>query len=403
MSKDILSVTEVNNYISGMFETDFMLKNIRIQGEISNITYHTSGHIYFSLKDEKAVIAGVMFKGNRAKGLTKPVKTGDSVIVTGRIGVYSQQGKYQIYASSFEMAGIGELYQKFEQLKAEFKEMGMFDESYKRPIPVYSTNIGVVTARTGAAIHDIITTALRRNPHIQIILYPSLVQGEGAAESIAKGIETLDGMDLDVIIVGRGGGSIEDLWAFNEEEVARAIFACDTPVISAVGHEVDFTIADFVADARAATPTAAAELAVFEYDGFLEYVNYLSERLEASINHQIENNYNKVELLKNKLGALSPTNVLTQYEMRLADLSKRLDDAVNAHIIRARHSLENYANKLDGLSPAKRLAGGYSYVVNEGGANITKASQLNIDDDLKIYLSEGAFDAKVTAISESAQ
>ena len=398
MAKDILSVSEVNNYISGMFETDFMLKNISIQGEISNITYHTSGHIYFTLKDESSYIAGVMFRGSRAKGLTFPIKTGDSVIVTGRVGVYSAQGKYQIYATKFEQAGIGDLYLRFEQLKVQFQEMGMFDESYKRPIPAYATKLGVVTASTGAAIHDIITTATRRNSHIQIILYPSLVQGEGAAESIAQGLEVLDEMDLDVIIVGRGGGSIEDLWAFNEEAVARAIFACNTPVISAVGHEVDFTIADFVADARAATPTAAAEMAVFEYEAFLGGLNNMSLRLTASMNRNLQDSINRLALIKNKIGALSPSNRLTQYEMKLADLSKRLDDAMDAKIVRVRHSLENYANKLDGLSPAKRLSGGYSYIVDASGANVTKSSQLRADDVIKVYLSEGSFDAKVLSV-----
>ena len=399
MAKDILSVSEINNYISGMFETDFMLKNVRIEGEISNITYHTSGHIYFTLKDEDSCIAGIMFRDNRARGLTFPVETGDSVVVTGRVGVYAAAGKYQIYATEFEKAGIGELHLRFEQLKAEFAEMGMFDETYKRPIPAYATKIGVVTARTGAAIHDIITTATRRNPHIEIILYPSLVQGAGAAESIAEGIEVLDNMGLDVIIVGRGGGSMEDLWAFNEETVARAIFACNTPIISAVGHEIDVTIADFVADKRAATPTAAAELAVFEYDAFINDIDNMMMRLNNSLERSLEYNRNRLELMKNHLGALSPVNVLTQYEMRLADLAKRLDDTVDSLIINSRHNLENCANRLDGLSPAKRLAAGYSYVTSENGKNITKSAQVEIDDRLRVYLSEGIVDAKVVGKS----
>ncbi|MCR4610509.1 MAG: exodeoxyribonuclease VII large subunit [Lachnospiraceae bacterium] len=399
MAKDVLSVSEVNNYINGMFETDFMLKNIRIQGEISNITYHTSGHIYFTLKDEDSCISGVMFRGNRVKGLTFPVNTGDSVIVTGRVAVYTAQGRYQIYAQSFEKAGIGELYLKFEKLKAEFQEMGMFDESYKREIPAFATKIGVVTARTGAAIHDIITTATRRNPHVQLTLYPSLVQGDGAAASIAEGIRTLDAMDFDVIIVGRGGGSMEDLWAFNEEEVAKAIFACDTPVISAVGHEVDYTIADFVADKRAATPTAAAELAVFEYDAFMENIDNLSRTLQYAIEKKLGAEKNRVELLKNILGAHSPHNLVIQYKMRLADISKRLDENMSASMVKTRYMIENYASKLEGLSPAKRLAEGYSYVVDDGGKNITKASQLKVNDELKIYLSEGTIKARVEDVN----
>ncbi len=400
MAKDILSVSEVNNYISGMFETDFMLGNVSIQGEISNITYHTSGHIYFTLKDEKSCIAGVMFRGSRAKGLTFPVKTGDRVIVTGKVGVYSVAGKYQIYASSFEKAGIGELYKKFEELKKEFEEMGMFDESYKRKVPEYATRIGVVTARTGAAIHDIITTAVKRNPHIEIVLYPALVQGEGAAEDIAEGIAVLDEMDFDVIIVGRGGGSIEDLWAFNEEEVARAIFACNTPVISAVGHEVDYTIADFVADYRAATPTAAAEKAVFEYDAFLSEIENLSRRLDYLMNKSIGDTRNRYELMKNRLYSQSPDNLLLQYEMRLADISKRLDDSIKMQVIKSRHNLENIAGKLEGLSPAGKLASGFSYVSDKNDKNVTSVSDLSIGDELKIYFNEGKVRTKVTDIEK---
>ena len=398
MAKDVLSVSEVNNYINGMFDTDFMLQDISIEGEISNITYHTSGHIYFTLKDESSVISGVMFKSNRARGLTFPVKTGDSVIVRGKVGVYAAAGKYQIYARSFEKAGIGELYKRFEQLKAEFKEMGMFDEEYKRPIPLYATRIGIVTARTGAAIHDIITTAVNRNPHVELILYPSLVQGDGSAQSIAEGIEVLDSMNLDVIIVGRGGGSIEDLWAFNEEEVARAIFSCDTPVISAVGHEVDFTIADFVADYRAATPTAAAEKAVFEYDAFLSLLDNLNTRLTHAFDRRLIGDRNKLEYLKNRLSSLRPENILVQYNMRLAELGRRLDESMNSSVIKSRHNLENYTNRLEAVSPMKRLSSGFSYVVDASGKNIKKASQLSVDDRLKIYLSEGRIDATVNKI-----
>lgn len=399
MAKDILSVTEINEYISGMFSTDYVLKNIRIKGEISNITFHTSGHVYFTIKDDKSTMAGVMFKGNRALGLTFPIKTGDSVVVSGYVGVYSAAGKYQIYAKSFEKSGIGELYLKFEQLKQQFEEMGMFEETYKRKIPVYASRIGIVTASTGAAIHDIITTATRRNPHIQLLLYPSLVQGDGAAHSIALGIETLDSMNLDVIIVGRGGGSIEDLWAFNEEEVARAIFACNTPVISAVGHEVDVTIADYVADVRAATPTAAAEIAVFEYDAFLDDIYNLDKRLNYALDAALSRDRNRYNIYKNRLGSLSPTNVLAQYKLRLIDISNRLDDKIKLSVVNAKHNLSDYAGRLDGLSPAKRLSEGYSVIVDDKGDTITQASQLEVGDLLKIYLSKGSAQAEVLKIN----
>ena len=400
MAKDVFSVSEVNNYISGMFENDFMLKNICISGEVSNITYHTSGHVYFTLKDEDSQLSGVMFKNNRARGLTFPLKTGDSVLVTGRINVYAARGQYQIYATRFEQAGIGQLYQKFEELKAKFQEMGMFDESYKRPIPRFATRIGIVTASTGAAIHDIITTSTRRNPHVQLTLCPAQVQGEGAAESIAEGIERLDELNLDLIIVGRGGGSIEDLWAFNEEAVARAIFACDTPIISAVGHEPDYTIADYVADLRAPTPTAAAELAVFEYDAFIDELDNIESRLYNAFSNNYEKCKNKLELFRNRLGALSPDNVLTQYQMRLSEISNRLEDNINKSITLSRHRLENGANKLDGLSPAKKLSSGFSYVVDDKGRNITKASQFDVDDECKIYFSEGSIRTKVVEVQK---
>ena len=400
MAKDIFSVSEINNYISGMFENDFMLKNICIKGEISNITFHTSGHIYFTLKDEDSCIAGVMFRGNRAKGLTFPIKTGDKVNVSGRIGVYNAAGKYQIYATSFEQAGLGELYQRYEELKKEFEEMGMFDESYKRPIPRFSTKIGVVTAETGAAIHDIITTSTRRNPHIEIILYPSLVQGAGAAPSIVRGIETLDELDLDVIIVGRGGGSIEDLWAFNEEEVARAVFNAKTPIISAVGHEVDYTICDFVADKRAATPTAAAEMAVFEYDILRDSMINIESRLDNAFSRTLDSTKAMVEVYKNRLGALSPTNQLTQLMLRLSDINNRLDNAITIKLNETRHRLENDASKLDLLSPAKKLSSGFSYVVDDSGRNVTKASSLNVGDDITVYFSEGKVLSRINKIEE---
>ena len=249
MMKNIYSVGQVNTYIKNMFAQDFMLNRISIKGEVSNCKYHTSGHIYFTLKDAAGTISAIMFAGNR-RGLKFTMKEGDKVIVTGSVEVYERDGKYQLYAREIELDGEGNLYLKFEALKQELEEMGMFAPEYKKPIPRYATRIGVVTAPTGAAVQDIRNIATRRNPYVQLILYPALVQGEGAVASIVNGIRALDQLGVDVMIVGRGGGSIEDLWAFNEEEVARAIFECETPIISAVGHETDTTIADFVADLR---------------------------------------------------------------------------------------------------------------------------------------------------------
>ena len=284
-----------------MFAQDFMLKRISVKGEVSNCKYHSTGHIYFTLKDGAGAISAVMFAGNR-RGLTFAMKEGDKVVVTGSIEVYERDGKYQLYAREIELAGAGNLYLKFEALKRELEEMGMFDASYKKPIPKYAKRVGIVTAPTGAAIQDIRNIASRRNPYVQLILYPALVQGEGAAASVVNGIRALDALGVDVMIVGRGGGSIEDLWAFNEEIVARAIFACETPVISAVGHETDTTIADYVADLRAPTPSAAAELAVFDH---------------ALVKEQIAGRRNQFgRLLRNQIGAA---------RMRLSSYTKRSD------------------------------------------------------------------------------
>ena len=266
---NIYSVTQVNSYIKNMFTQDFMLNRIFIKGEVSNCKYHTSGHVYFTIKDNTSQMACVMFAGNR-RGMNFQLKEGQNVVIEGNIDIYERDGKYQLYARKITLDGTGILYQQYEALKKKLEEMGMFAAEYKRPIPKYVNKVGIVTAQTGAAIRDIVNIATRRNPYVQLILYPALVQGEGAKDSIVKGIQVLDSMNLDVLIVGRGGGSIEDLWAFNEEIVARAIFECRTPVISAVGHEVDVTIADYVADLRAPTPSAAAELAVYDYRALKE-------------------------------------------------------------------------------------------------------------------------------------
>ena len=267
MRKNIYSVGQVNTYIKNMFAQDFMLHHISVKGEVSNCKYHSSGHIYFTLKDSTGTIQAVMFAGNR-RGLRFQMKEGDNVVVTGSIEVYERDGKYQLYAREIALEGAGDLYQKYEALKRELEEMGMFAPEYKQSIPKYAKTVGIVTAPTGAAIQDIRNIAGRRNPYVQLILYPALVQGEGAVASIVQGIQAMESLQPDVLIVGRGGGSIEDLWAFNEEAVARAIFECSIPVISAVGHETDTTIADFVADLRAPTPSAAAELAVFDIQSF---------------------------------------------------------------------------------------------------------------------------------------
>ena len=282
--KNTYSVGQVNRYIKNMFTQDYLLQKIYVKGEVSNCKYHTSGHIYFSLKDETGTLNCVMFAGHR-RGLAFAMKNGDKVIVGGSVDVYERDGRYQMYAKEITLEGAGALYERYLALKQELEDMGMFAQEYKQPIPRFIRRLGVVTAPTGAAVQDIRNISYRRNPYLQIILYPALVQGAGAAESIVKGIQMLDKTDVDVIIVGRGGGSIEDLWAFNEEIVARAIFECSTPIISAVGHETDFTIADFAADLRAPTPSAAAELAVDDYRSVIEAVSIYRQRLYLSLIH----------------------------------------------------------------------------------------------------------------------
>ena len=292
MMKNVYSVGQVNTYIKNMFAQDFMMQRISVKGEVSNCKYHSSGHIYFTLKDAVGTISAIMFAGNR-KGLSFPMKEGDKVIVTGSIEVYERDGKYQLYAREIALDGAGNLYLKFEALKRELEEMGMFAPEYKKPIPKYIRRLGIVTAPTGAAVQDIRNIAKRRNPYVQLILYPALVQGDGAVNSIINGIHALDALGVDVIIVGRGGGSIEDLWAFNEEEVARAIFECETPVISAVGHETDTTIADYVADMRAPTPSAAAELAVFDYQAALERQQRLQAQMERCLRQRAQSSVHR--------------------------------------------------------------------------------------------------------------
>src|SRR5699024_10573275 len=354
----IYSVRQVNAYIKNMFTQDFVLNKMKIKGEVSNCKYHTSGHIYFTLKDETSTLACVMFYKNRS-GLNFHLQEGQKVICSGMINVYERDGRYQLYVNQVEQDGAGDLYQRFQELKLRLEEMGMFAEQYKQTIPRYAKSIGIVTATTGAAIHDIIQIATRRNAYVQLYLQPALVQGDGAAESIVHGIQVLDRMNLDCMIVGRGGGSIEDLWAFNEEIVARAIFECETPIISAVGHEVDVTIADFVADLRAPTPSAAAELAVFDYrllDGVLEEIK---QRMELSINQRLQLEKHRLEKELLRLRLLHPGNQLLQKKQCLSKLQGELQRSMEYYLEKNRHRLELIGKRLQGASPLNKLTGGY--------------------------------------------
>ncbi len=397
MNKNVYTVGQVNSYIKNMFAQDFMMNKIYVKGEVSNCKYHPTGHIYFTLKDETGALAAVMFAGNR-KGLTFPMKNGDNVIALGSITVYERDGKYQLYAREILLDGAGLLYQKFEALKRELDEMGMFAQEYKQPIPKYAKRIGIVTASTGAAIRDIQNIAGRRNPYVQLILYPALVQGEGAAPSIVKGIQTLDALGVDVIIAGRGGGSMEDLWAFNEESVARAIFTCQTPIISAVGHETDFTIADFVADLRAPTPSAAAELAVYDLRELTERLTLCRLNLNRLLGDHLDACQEKIKQYQRTLQMLRPENRLNDKRQYCADLQTRMQELMERKIMEARHRMQLGAQTLDGLSPIKKLTQGYSVVTDSNGKSVTDTTVIKPGDDLTIHVLNGEIDAKVSAV-----
>lgn len=397
--RNVYTVKQVNAYIKNMFTQDFMLNRIYVKGEVSNCKYHTSGHIYFSLKDESGTMACVMFAGSRS-GLSFRMQEGQQVIVLGSVSVYERDGKYQLYAKEVILDGAGLLYEKFEALKRELQEMGMFAQEYKQPIPAYVKTVGIVTAPTGAAVRDIINIAARRNPYVQLILYPAQVQGEGAAASIVRGIEMLEKKGVDVMIVGRGGGSIEDLWAFNEEEVARAVFDCRVPVISAVGHETDTTITDYVADLRAPTPSAAAELAVYEYLGTAGAMREYEARLRRSMMQRISQERVKSSQAAMKLKLAHPRQKLMEKRQRAADLEQRLRLLMEGCLEKRRHQFAIYVEQMKGLSPLAKLNQGYSYVEGDGGINIKSVRQVKQGDSIRVYMTDGSVQAEVREIEE---
>lgn len=397
----VYSVAQVNSYIKNMFAQDFVMNRISVRGEISNCKYHPSGHIYFTMKDESGTLSAVMFAGQR-RGLSFRLEEGQSVVVTGAVDVYERDGTYQLYAKKIELDGRGDLYERFCRLREELEEMGMFAEEYKRPIPRYAQKIGIVTASTGAAIRDIMNITARRNPFVQLILYPALVQGEGAVASICAGIRTLDEMRLDVLIVGRGGGSIEDLWAFNEEEVARAIFECQTPVISAVGHETDVTIADFVADLRAPTPSAAAELAVFDWKRFVSDCQRYEKSLVRAMSQRIQNCRNYLGWCQTRLLVQDPHSKLSEKRRNLSDMEGKLNTAMEKRLTEAKHHLALASGRLQGLSPLEKISKGFGFLTNQNEHRIESISDVKVGDPITIRVLDGRVKAVVTEISETA-
>lgn len=441
--KDIYSVGQINRYIKGMFSQDILLRNVYIRGEVSNCKYHSSGHIYFSLKDASGTLSCIMFAGNR-RNLQFPMKNGDRVICGGTVDVYEKGGSYQLYARDIRLEGAGLLYEQFIALRNELKEMGMFEKEYKKPIPKYAMKVGVVTAPEGAAIRDIQNISHRRNPYVQLYLYPARVQGEGAKASIVRGIRVLDDFGVDVIIIGRGGGSLEDLWAFNEREVAEAVFACSTPVVSAVGHETDVTIADFVADMRAPTPSAAAELCVFDYEKFRERTERLETSLRSGTERRIERSKGRAEALLSsfhnitarrviaargnirfygvRLEALSPKNRINDRRRTLADaeirMSEILREKIRANRERSRETQEKMKTaehrlldagtrrqlmlieRFKGLNPLDKLRQGYSYVTDEEGRAVKNIKSVHTGSAVTIHVTDGLIRADVRGVEE---
>lgn len=414
--KNIYSVGQVNRYVKNLFVQDYVLKKVYVKGEVSNCKYHPSGHIYFSLKDETGVLSCVMFAGHR-RGLAFRMKDGDQVVAGGTVDVYERDGRYQLYAKEITQEGEGALYERFLALKKELEEMGMFAPEYKKPIPKYVRTVGVVTAPTGAAVRDIINITRRRNPYVQILLYPALVQGDGASESVVRGIRALEEAKVDVMIVGRGGGSIEDLWAFNEENVARAVFECSVPVISAVGHETDTTIIDYVADLRAPTPSAAAELAICNYRELLETIRTQRERMHRSMRRKLEVASLHTARYAEKFRYLSPSGKLKSIRQQLADYEEQIPKAMHQRLEQeqertrkvqemlpllmernlreSRQQLAIRIERMKGLSPLAKLNQGFSYVQGSEGT-VKKVADVKKGDWLRIYVTDGQIEAQVT-------
>ncbi len=394
--REIYSVSAVNQYIRQLIANEYALNQIYVRGEVSNCKYHSSGHIYFTLKDEGGAIACVMFAAQR-RGLRFAMADGMQVTVFGSIGVYERAGRYQLYADEITRDGTGVLYERFERLKNKLADEGLFSERIKKPLPRFPKKIGIVTAPTGAAVRDMIQISRRRNPYIQLVLYPAAVQGDGAAETIAEGIRALDAYGVDVIIIGRGGGSIEDLWAFNEEIVARAIYECGTPLISAVGHETDFTIADFAADMRAPTPSAAAELAVPDIFAVLERIREYAMRLNSGMRRGADNMRTRLAHLERSLDLLSPAQQLNTKRQDLTVLEEKLDGLMRVKLTSVRHRLELYIQRLNSASPLEKLGGGYAFV-RAAGRPVRTVAQVSVGEMIEITLADGRIRACVEEI-----
>lgn len=395
--EEVSTVSQVNMYIKNMFVRDYALRQLRVKGEISNCKYHSSGHIYFTIKDQSSQLSCVMF-ATYTKGLAFRMKEGQSVIVSGNISVYERDGKYQMYAMSVTQDGVGKLYEEYEKLKKRLLAEGLFDDSKKKKIPRFAQKIGVVTAQTGAVIQDIRNVSNRRNPYVQIILYPAKVQGKDAHQTIIKGLQYFEKTDVDIVIIGRGGGSIEDLWAFNQEELAYAIAACTKPVISAVGHETDTTIADYAADLRAPTPSAAAELAVFSYRDYEIALQEYRYTLNRYMENVLQIKRLQLKQYETVLSHASPKDLIAQRRLFLAECADRMTYLIEQKILSAKHQLALYAEELKGLSPLQKLQDGYSYVENAQGKNVNQVKNLTKGEILTVKMTDGQAKVSVEEI-----
>lgn len=384
-------------YIKNMFLREYVLRNISVMGEVSNCKYHSSGHIYFTIKDKSSQLPCVMFASSRS-GLQFKLEEGQSIIVSGSIGVYERDGRYQLYARKITKEGSGRLYEEYEKMKKRLLAEGLFDDSRKKPIPKYAGKIGVVTAETGAVIQDICNVSHRRNPYVQIYLYPAKVQGDGAAQTVIEGIRYFEKTDVDTIIIGRGGGSIEDLWAFNEEALVRSVAECTKPIISAVGHETDTTLTDFAADLRAPTPSAAAELAVYSYREVEVGLREAAYTLRHQMNNSLQLCRMRLEHYRTVIQHSSPEDMIRQKRLYLADSVSCLESLMKQKLTSARHQLELYAEEMKGLSPLYKLSGGYAYVADEDGNNIKTTEQISKGQKLILTLQDGSADVTVNDV-----
>ena len=388
MNIEPITVTDLNRYMKDKIEMDEFLNNVYVKGEISNFKRHYTGHFYFTLKDENSLIKCVMFK-SYAQSVRFEPEDGMKVFIYGTVSVYERDGVYQIYAKSIKQDGIGDLYQKFEELKAKLALEGLFEESHKKRIPFMPKTIGVLTSNTGAVIRDIINVSTRRNPRVHIRLLPVPVQGSGAASEIARAIEIMNEKQLcDVLIIGRGGGSLEDLWPFNEEVVARAIYKSSIPIISAVGHETDFTIADFVADLRAPTPSAAAELAVTDINELKDRIHIYNKRLRMALSKKSQVMRLRYEKCINSRVFKSPQSLIEDRYLQIDQYIKNMESSINTIIKDARLYAMEWITKLDTLSPLKTLTRGYC-LVEKSGEPITKSTQLKKDMEVDLRFQDG--------------